>query len=120
MRTWFAVSVLEQKAISKNLYEEIITPQAPKGKSPYMPRSYNLSYGLTWQLAKDLSHGEYAVFHGGRNPGQNTVGILLPKSKRGIVIFTNGENGMEVYKKIISQSMELGDELVHRLYDIKP
>ncbi len=41
--------------------------------------------------------------------------ILLPKSKRGIIVFTNGENGAELYNKIIRNSLNLGNEIIGRL-----
>jgi hypothetical protein len=34
-----------------------------------------------------------------------------PKSKRGIVVLTNGENGDQLYKKTIVDSLDLGKEL---------
>jgi hypothetical protein len=76
---------------------------------------YNIPFGLSWALVKNLSNGEFALVHGGRNPGINTTMILLPKSKRGIIVFTNGENGAELYNKIIRNSLNLGNEIIGRL-----
>jgi hypothetical protein len=33
--------------------------------------------------------------------------LLLPTSKRGIVIFTNGENGMDVVLKILKATLHM-------------
>ncbi len=114
----FGVSVVQRKGISKKVYKEMITPQAPKGKSIYWANSKNVSYGLSWGLIKNLRNDEYALFHKGRNPGLNTIIVLLPKSKRGIVILTNGENGLELYSKIISQSLYTETEFLERLKSI--
>jgi len=41
--------------------------------------------------------------------------VLLPRSKRGIVVLTNGENGDQVYRNIIVESLDLGKEIMERL-----
>jgi hypothetical protein len=41
--------------------------------------------------------------------------LLLPKSKRGLIIFINSENGLVIWKKIIEEYLdELGKEIVRR------
>jgi CubicO group peptidase (beta-lactamase class C family) len=114
----FGVSVIKRKGIAKKVYEEMITPQAPKGKSIYWPGGKNVSYGLCWGLIKNLNSDGYALFHKGRNPGLNTILVLFPKSQRGIVILTNGENGSELHKEIISESLYLATDFLARLISI--
>ena len=72
-------------------------------------------FGLCWRLVRDLSNGESALVHTGRNPGITTIVILLPQSQRGIVVLTNGENGEEFYKKVIEGSLDVGKEILGRL-----
>ena len=72
-------------------------------------------FGLGWVLLKNLSDGEYAIVHTGSNAGINTVILLLPKSKRGIVVFTNGDKGRELFGKIIENSLEQGKEILQRM-----
>jgi CubicO group peptidase (beta-lactamase class C family) len=110
----FGVSVLQKKGISKKVYQEMITTHLPNRKLSSRQAGKNFTFGLSWGLLHNLSNGEYALVHAGRNPGLNTIVILLPKSNRGIVIFTNGENGTDLYKKIISNSLDLGDEILVR------
>jgi hypothetical protein len=55
------------------------------------------------------------MYHSGSNRGQNTKIFLLPKSKKGIVIFTNGENGTKVCENIISKYFDSGNEILDRL-----
>jgi hypothetical protein len=62
-----------------------------------------------------LSNGEYALVHTGRNPGIAAIVILLPRSKRGVVVLTNGENGDRVYKRIVAESLDIGAEILERL-----
>jgi hypothetical protein len=40
---------------------------------------------------------------------------MLPKSKRGLVLFSNSENGMVLWQKIISEYFgEIGIEIIRR------
>ena len=68
---------------------------------------------------RDYPTGEgmnlYALTHTGRNRGQNTVIILLPQVKKGIVVFTNGENGDKLYERIISEYFDTGKEILERM-----
>jgi hypothetical protein len=62
----------------------------------------------------DLSNGEYALLHTGSDPGVNTVVILFPKSRRGLIVFTNGENGVQVWTRIVAEAFEVGREMLGR------
>lgn len=96
----FGVSILKHKYLTPSIQNEMIKTQAitPSGNQ----------VGLGWFLINKLPDKEYALFHSGCNRGQNTKIILLPKSKKGIVIFTNGENGSKVCEKIISEYFKYG------------
>jgi hypothetical protein len=72
------------------------------------------SFGLGWDIMKDLSNGEYTLMHDGDDDGSHTIVILLPKSNRGLVVFTNGEKGDEVIKKVIIESLDIGQEIVEK------
>ena len=108
----FGVNVLIGAGLSEQVYKEMVTPHSPKGKE--LPPSVN-PFGLCWLLVRNLSNGEYALVHSGRNPGIATIVVLLPQSKRGVVVLTNGENGEEVYKKVLAESLDLGAEILRRL-----
>ena len=101
--TRFVANVLNKKGLSDPVYREMITFQ-DKGQV----------YGLGWQLFNNLKNDEFAMMHSGADPGVRTIIILLPKSQRGIVIFTNSDNGMSLVKSILSQSLDLGDEIIER------
>ena len=66
-------------------------------------------------MLKKLSGGEYALIHTGSNAGINTIIVLLPKSKRGMIVFTNGQNGDKVYENIVANSIDLGKEIIDRM-----
>ena len=103
----FGAFVINGMNIDKQLQREMISTQAvlKNGKE----------FGLGWVLLKNLSDGEYAIVHTGSNAGINTVILLLPKSKRGIVVFTNGDKGRELFGKIIENSLEQGKEILQRM-----
>jgi CubicO group peptidase (beta-lactamase class C family) len=111
----FGVNVLSGAGLSKDVFKEMVSPHAPSGKTPPSSKNGRLPFGLCWVLIRDLSNGEYALVHSGRNPGIATIIILLPESKRGVIVLTNGENGDQLYKKIVMESLDLGKEIIERL-----
>ena len=108
----FGANVLEGAGLSKDVYAEMVSPHVPSGQELQPGKN---PFGLCWRLVRDLSNGEYALVHSGKNPGVTTVIVLLPRSKRGIVVLTNGENGDQVYRNIIVESLDLGKEIMERL-----
>jgi hypothetical protein len=55
----------------------------------------------------DLPHGEYALMHSGSDPGVRTIAILLPKSQRALIIFTNSDNEMAIIKDLITSALDV-------------
>jgi CubicO group peptidase (beta-lactamase class C family) len=103
----FSVGVLKRTGLTNDVAAEMVTPQS---------RSENgKRFGLGWSLVKGLKNGEHAIMHTGRNAGINTIVILWPVSGSGVVIFTNGEEGDRVYKAIISQMSDIGDEVIDQM-----
>ena len=104
----FAVNVMKSKGLSKEVFAEMWRPLVayPDGK--------NLFFGLGWMIMPDLSNGEYAVIHTGSDDGVKTVIVLLPKSRRGLIVFTNGENGTGVWTKIVADAFDIGSEMLSR------
>ena len=102
----FGIGVLDHKGFNP-MFQEMVTPQVQLGN--------NREWGLGWSIIRDLSNGEYALVHTGSNPGLHTIIILLPKTRRGIVVFTNGANGDQVYRKLIGESLDLGREILDRM-----
>ena len=109
----FAVDVVSGAGLSEITWCEMVSPQVAMHEA----EGLTLSYGLGWVLVKGLSNGEYALVHGGKSPGVRTFVVLLPKTKRGLVILTNGDDGDEVCKRIIGESLDVGGELLQRLED---
>jgi CubicO group peptidase (beta-lactamase class C family) len=104
----FAINVMKGKGLTPEVFAEMIRPQTPytTGK--------NLFFGLGWMVMPDLSNGEYALLHTGSDPGVSTVAILLPKSQRGLIVFTNSDNGAEVWTRILAEALDVGKEMLGR------
>jgi CubicO group peptidase (beta-lactamase class C family) len=102
----FGVEVIKGAGLSQKLYSDMMRPHVA------IPKSEGLSYGLGWVVTKDLSNGEYALLHRGGHQGVRTIVILLPKSKRGLVVLTNGESGEALCNKIAIESIDVGREFI--------
>ena len=96
----FGIYVMNGAGLSQELYNDMIKPQVNLNKY--------LGVGLGWRIVSHLPNGEYTLQHGGNNSGVKNMGILLPKSKRGVIVFTNGNNGMFVFRNVIKESIDIG------------
>jgi CubicO group peptidase (beta-lactamase class C family) len=104
--TRFGVYVLRGGGLSKGLYRDMATPQVAMRAD--VAKEVD-GMGLGWEVIQNLPHGEYALTHDGSDVGAKTLIMLLPKSRRGIVVFTNGENGRTVISNILKASFSDGD-----------
>ena len=51
--------------------------------------------------------------HGGADKGVQTIFFLLPKTKQGLVIFTNVDDGYKVYEKAVQHYLgEDGEKII--------
>jgi CubicO group peptidase (beta-lactamase class C family) len=101
------IAVMNQKIVSGRLYEEMVTPQVKTGK--------NLGWGLGWQVVAGLPNGEYVIEHGGSDMGAKAGMIFLPKSKRGVVVLTNGDNGASIIRAIYKESLNIGKDILETM-----
>jgi hypothetical protein len=37
---------------------------------------------------------------------------LFPKSRRGLIVFTNGDNGTQVWTRILAEAFDVGKEML--------
>jgi hypothetical protein len=100
----FMIYVMNGAGLSPSLYNDMILSQAEERK--------HVGRGLGWEIVSDLPNGEYSIQHAGSSMGIKTMGIILPKSKRGIVVFTNGENGITIYNEVIKESLDEGQQIL--------
>lgn len=94
----FLISVMNGDGLSKKVVEDMKTGQVitKKGKT----------FGLGFEIY-DLGDGNVALSHGGSDKGVQTIFFIIPKTKDGIVIFTNVDDGYKVYEKLLTEY--LGD-----------
>jgi CubicO group peptidase (beta-lactamase class C family) len=92
----FAAWVINGAGLPPALFAEMISPRATINN--------NSAMALSWELFTNLPNDEYAILHTGSDWGVKTLVILFPKSKQGLVVLTNGDNGMQLYDPLIRQS----------------
>jgi len=98
----FAVNVLKGTGLSEEIFKDMIRPQAFVRE--------NVAYGLCWYIKQDYYKGEAALTHTGGDPGVCTKVVLLLESKRGLIAFTNGDNGFDIIKKVEEEFFGYFDE----------
>lgn len=108
----FAIEVLNGAHLSKSLYNEMVKKQATI--------SPNLQQGLGWRVVDELPNNEYALEHAGNDPGVASIIVLLPKSKRGIVVLTNGDNGLIMCNNIVRAAFAEGATIIYKAYKSTP
>ncbi|MCD1118511.1 class A beta-lactamase-related serine hydrolase [Chryseobacterium turcicum] len=89
----FLVGVLNNDLLSSKIAEEMKTKQIETKKNKF--------FGLGFEIY-DLGNNEIALSHGGSDKGVNTIVFLLPKTKKGLIIFTNAENGYKIYEPLVN------------------
>lgn len=109
--TRFVVSVMHNKGLTRRIASErlVITrnlvTQDQKNKMCPLIRpgatdcELTAGLGLGWQAIN--MNGETIVDHGGTDKGVYTLAFFIPESGLGVVVFTNGENGIKVIRNIV-------------------
>ena len=79
------------RILSTQMVAELHRPEIEVGVD-WRPaaRAENLHYALGWFTA-DV-RGVHLVYHSGENPGFRAAVVLVPSSKAGVVVLTNGES----------------------------
>lgn len=90
----FLIAVMNNELLSPAVFEDMRTKQIETKKNKY--------FGLGFEIY-DLGNNEIALSHGGSDKGVNTIAFILPKTKQGLVIFTNADNGYKIYEPIMNQ-----------------
>lgn len=88
----FLVNIMNGNLISEKTFVEMITPQTASEKGKH--------FGLGFEIY-DFGNGEYALAHGGADFGVRTIFFILPKTKQGLLIFTNSDTGGNLYQTLI-------------------
>jgi len=97
--TKFVLYVLKGADLADSLQQEMIDDHV---------RVSNLKhFGLGWWIDEKINENDdYALVHGGDDVGVHCITFILPNSKKGLVIFTNSDNGTDAYMDIVNQYLE--------------
>jgi CubicO group peptidase (beta-lactamase class C family) len=97
----FGAFVLRGAGLSPAVLADMTTPQVHFADKP------NEAMGLGWEVMKGPPEDPVILLHTGSDDGIKTMILLLPTSQRGLVMFTNGERGMEVIGRILHSSFNI-------------
>jgi CubicO group peptidase (beta-lactamase class C family) len=92
----FLISVINGEGLTPKVFEDMITNQVETKNGKH--------FGLGFEIY-DLGNGEYALSHGGADKGCQTIFFILPKTKQGLIIFTNVDDGQKVYEKLLKHHL---------------
>jgi CubicO group peptidase (beta-lactamase class C family) len=105
----FLQAVMESKGLSKQMHEQLLTPQIPISSKHEFPtletetteenKTIRLSYGLAWGLFW-TPYGE-AFFKEGHDDSWRNYTVCFDKSGTGILIMTNSGNGEGIYRPVL-------------------
>ncbi len=90
----FLISVMNGEGLSTTILAEM--------QSNQVATRNGMHFGLGFERY-DFKDGNYALSHGGADKGVQTIVFFFPKTKQGILIFTNVDDGYKVYEKILSK-----------------
>ena len=99
----FLVSVMNGDGLSKNVFQEMTKNQVATTKGKH--------FGLGFEIY-DLGNGEKALSHGGSDNGVQTIVFILPKTKQGLLIFTNSDTGGSIYELLIKHYLGINGQKI--------
>ena len=92
--TTFVNYVLNGAGLSKNLFKEIASEQVRINDFKH--------FGLGWWIDENInSNKDFAMVHGGDDIGVHTIAFIIPKTKQGLIIFTNSDNGTGAFQEVL-------------------
>ncbi len=100
----FLVSVMHGEGLTQAVFDAMISGQVASSKGKH--------FGLGFERY-DLGQGDYALSHGGSDKGVQTIVFLFPKTKQGLLIFTNSDTGTRLYEPLLKHYLgEKGTNIV--------
>ncbi len=106
----FLVSVMRDEGLTKQIAEQRATMTRDQVKPEDLakvckaagetgPCNITAGMGLGWEV--ETVNGETILNHDGSDWGVKTLAMFVPSKGIGVVVFTNGENGNEVIRKVV-------------------
>ena len=101
------ISLLNESYLNGKMIEEM--------SQPHSEVRDGIHFGLGWIIFQNLPNDEYALFNAGSDQGVNSLIVILPKSNRGLIVMTNGDNGRELAMKAVSVFLDdTGNQILER------
>lgn len=102
----FLLYIMNGAGLSEKLYEEMTSTQVRLS-----PRKY---FGLGWWMDENVGEEGNALLHGGDDKGVHAIVIVLPKTKRALLIFTNSDTGTDAYiPTVVHYLGKTGEEIIY-------
>jgi CubicO group peptidase (beta-lactamase class C family) len=99
----FMVFVINGAGLSEKLYGEMVSEQVRINEFKH--------WGLGWWIDENINiNQEFALVHGGDDIGVHTIAFIIPKTKQGLLIFTNGDNGTEAFAAVLVKFLDKNGE----------
>lgn len=89
----FLTAFMNEELINTNSYNLMI-----KNHFQLKDKKYR---SLSWEVF-ELENEELALVHGGADEGVQTLIIMLPQSGKGLLMFTNVDDGQKIYKRLVN------------------
>ena len=106
----FVDEILNGKGLKPSTLREMEIPQVALDpecriciKQKPKELSKNLFWGLGWGIQRE--DGSSSLWHWGDNGVFKAFVMAEPKSKSGVVMFANSENGLDIAKPIVDEAM---------------
>ncbi len=88
----FLISVINNDGLSDTIVKEMHSNQVASTNGKH--------FGLGFEKYR-FKDGNYCLSHGGSDNGAKALTFIFPKTKQGLLFFTNGDNGFKIAKKIL-------------------
>jgi CubicO group peptidase (beta-lactamase class C family) len=90
----FMVYVMNGGGLKDKVYKDMVADQVRVNAFKH--------FGLGWWVDENInSSKDFAVVHGGDDIGVHTIAFLLPRTKDGLLIFTNSDNGTNAFADVL-------------------
>ena len=90
----FITYIINGAGLSKKLQNEMSKDQIRVNNFKH--------FGLGWWIDENINaNKDFAMVHGGDDIGVHTIAFIIPKTKQGLIIFTNSDNGTGAFQEIL-------------------
>lgn len=90
----FVAHIVNGAGLSESLYNEMTADQVRINEYKH--------FGLGWWVDENINNqNDFALVHGGDDIGVHTIAFMVPKTKKGLIIFTNSDNGTDAFVDVL-------------------